>query len=46
VLRPGEQPPAGTDGARLVVDADGHAHAACAASAGDVFLVRSDRHLA
>ncbi|NED34691.1 3-(3-hydroxyphenyl)propionate hydroxylase [Streptomyces sp. SID8499] len=46
VLRPGEEAPAGADGARVVVDADGHAYAAYAAAPGDVVLVRPDGYLA
>ena len=42
VLRPGEQP---TGGGRYVVDAQGHAFAAYAASAGDEVLVRPDGYL-
>ncbi len=42
VLRPGEQP---TGGGRYVVDAQGHAFAAYAASAGDEVLIRPDGYL-
>jgi len=42
VLRPGEQP---TGGGRYVVDVQGHAFAAYAASAGDEVLIRPDGYL-
>ncbi|HUN37424.1 MAG TPA: FAD-dependent monooxygenase [Trebonia sp.] len=42
VLRPGDRP---TSGERYVIDADGHAFAAYAASAGDTVLVRPDGYL-
>ncbi|MCW7941348.1 3-(3-hydroxyphenyl)propionate hydroxylase [Streptomyces hygroscopicus] len=47
VLRPGEQPRDGRDGdEHCVVDAEGHAYSAYAASPGDSFLVRPDGYLA
>ncbi|MFJ7903710.1 FAD-dependent monooxygenase [Streptomyces sp. NPDC096198] len=48
VLGPGEMPSGGHGGddGRYVVDAEGHAHAAYAASPGDSFLVRPDGYLA
>ena len=42
VLRPGDQP---AHGGRYVIDAEGHAFAAYAASAGDSVLIRPDGYL-